>query len=174
MTSSNILSQLGLAQILDFLPDASQIKLVMFFACVILFALLVFIIIRINKLNRRPMKTIKNIVAPLVPARGGVGMKWEEIMRHIDSPREAEWKFAVIESDKLVDEVLKSAGYPGETMGERLVNIDKAQLVSLEGLWEAHKLRNKIAHDANSFVRYAQAKRAIELYEKALQELGVL
>ncbi len=102
----------------------------------------------------------------------GSESKWEEIKRHINSDRESDWKLAVIDADKFLDDLLKKDGYPGETMGDRLMSIDKAQFVSLDGLWEAHKIRNKLAHDVNYFLRYAEAKRAIQCYEAALNELG--
>jgi len=98
---------------------------------------------------------------------------WQEIMKHIDSIREGEWKFAIIEADKLVDDTLKNL-FAGETMGERLMNIDKTQLLTIDGLWEAHKIRNRLAHDTNYFLRHPEAVRAIRLYEQTLKELGVL
>lgn len=105
---------------------------------------------------------------------GALTSKWEEIMRHAESPKEAEWKFAIIEADNLVDDILKSSGYLGDSMGERLMNIEKGQLVTLEGLWEAHKIRNKLAHDSNYFLRYAEARKTIQLYKNTLQELNAL
>lgn len=111
---------------------------------------------------------------PKAASGGGSLSKWEEIMRHMGSDREAEWKFAIIEADKLVDDLLRTASYPGDTMGERLMNIEKGQFLSLEGLWEAHKIRNKLAHDVNYFLRYAEARRAIQLYENTLRELGLI
>jgi len=35
-------------------------------------------------------------------------------------------------------------------------------------------LRNRLAHDVNYFLRYGEAKRAIQLYEKTLKELNAL
>jgi len=101
---------------------------------IILFQKLVGIKAQIAKLALR---------VPEAASSGASRSRWEEITRHIESDREAEWKFAVIEADKLIDNLLKQAGYPGDTMGERLMAIDKGQLLSLEGLWEAHKIRNK-------------------------------
>ena len=163
-----------LAQIYESLPESNQIKTVALFMILVFGTLFVTLVIKIRKLNKRPAGKIYTVTAVPSPARHGVGARWEEIKKHIDSHREFEWKFAVIEADKLIDHVLKSAGYTGETMGERLINIDKSQLVSLDGLWEAHKIRNKIVHDQNYFLRYAEAKRAIQLYEKLLEELGVI
>ena len=100
--------------------------------------------------------------------------RWEEVQRHINSPQEAEWKFAVIEGDALVDDALKKAGFSGESMGDRLTNIQPGQIQNLDALWEAHKIRNRLAHDSGYFLRYAEAKRAVNQFEKVLKELGVL
>ncbi len=104
---------------------------------------------------------------------GPLQEQWNDILRHIESTREGEWKFAVIEADTLVDNVLKNH-FPGDTMGERLMNIDKTHLLSIDNVWEAHKIRNRLAHDANYFLRHAEAFRAIKLFESALKELQVI
>ncbi|MEK7645565.1 MAG: hypothetical protein AAB374_00395 [Patescibacteria group bacterium] len=104
---------------------------------------------------------------------GPLQEQWQDIMRHIDSTHEGEWKFAVIEADTIVDNVLKNY-FPGETMGERLMNIDKTKLLSLDDLWEAHKIRNRLAHDTNYFLRHAEALRAVRLFESTLRELGAI
>lgn len=117
-------------------------------------------------------------VAAEIPAMetAGTGLlheQWNDILRHIESTREGEWKFAVIEADTLVDNVLKNY-FPGDTMGERLMNIDKTKLLSIDNVWEAHKIRNRLAHDPNYFLRHAEAFRAVKLFESALQELKVI
>ena len=105
-----------------------------------------------------------DLAKELVPPKAAVSAsdaRWVEIEKHISSTREAEWKFAVIEADKLVDELLKGAGFQGDTMGERLMNIQPGQLTTLQGLWEAHKIRNRLVHDTNYFLRYTEAKRTV-------------
>jgi len=135
--------------------------------------LLVYFIVQLQKLVGAKMETARSLLRSYEPAFGGASQsRWEEIRRHIDSEREAEWKLAVIEADKLIDNLLKSAGYSGDTMGDRLMNIEKGQLANLDELWEAHKIRNRIVHDVNYFLRYAEARRAVLIYEKILKELG--
>ena len=73
-----------------------------------------------------------------------------------------------------MNDALKRAGFAGETMGERLQNIQSGQIQNLDALWEAHKIRNRLAHDSDYFLRYAEAKRAVSQFEKILKELGVL
>lgn len=113
-------------------------------------------------------------VAPTeIAGLGPLQEQWQDIMRHIDSTHEGEWKFAVIEADTIVDGVLKNY-FPGDTMGERLMNIDKTKLLSIDDLWEAHKTRNRLAHDLNYFLRHAEALRAVRLFESTLRELGAI
>jgi len=138
--------------------------------------LLMFVInfVRTDRFLRARANLLKTLIPPRPAQSSPLGSRWEEIQRHLDSTREAEWKFAVIEADSLVDDILKASGYPGDTMGERLKNIDKTQILSIDGLWEAHKIRNRLAHDTNYFLRYGEAKRAIRLYEEVLKELQAL
>ena len=152
----------------------SNLKILGGFLSLVLLILFITNFIRTNKFLRARANLLKTIVPPETARESPLGSKWDEIQRHLNSIKEAEWKFAVIEADNLVDSVLKAGGYPGDTMGDRLKNMDKSQIVTLDGLWEAHKIRNRLAHDVTYFLRYGEAKRAIQLYEKTLKELGVL
>lgn len=152
-----------------------RLKLTSFIFSFVFGGLAVYFIVQFQKLVGLKAQMAKLALRiPEAASGGAIQSKWQEIMRHMDSDREAEWKFAIIEADKLINDSLRLAGYPGDTMGERLMNIEKSQLLSLEGLWEAHKIRNKLAHDVNYFLRYSEARRAIQFYENTLRELGVV
>lgn len=151
-----------------------NIKICLFILSLVLLFVSIIINLKISRL-RRPAPTILTEIIPPQPAAGGPWQaRWEEIQRHIESTKEAEWKFAVIEADKLVEDALDKAGFGGQTMSERLNNIAPGQFQNLDNLWEAHKIRNRLAHDVNYFLRYAEAKRAIKLFEETLKELQVL
>lgn len=152
-----------------------KLKLISIILSVAFGALFVYFFLKFQKLVKFKISTIKSLYSSLEPAKGGaVQSKWEEIVRHSRSSHEAEWKLAIIEADKLVDDILKSAGYPGETMGDRLMSIEGGQLESLNGLWEAHKIRNKLVHETSYFLRFAEAQRALQLYERTLKELQAI
>lgn len=160
---------------IDFAELLFRLKLMSAIFSILFFALAVYFIVLFQKLIGVKIAMIRSMLRVPESASGGaLTSKWEEIMRHFGSEKEAEWKFAIIEADKLVDDLLKTAGYTGDTMGERLMGIEKVQLLSLDGLWEAHKIRNKLAHDTNYFLRYAEARIAIRLYEETLRELGAV
>lgn len=105
---------------------------------------------------------------------GGYAEAWEHIQKFANSVREAEWKLSVIEADKFVDDVLKMRGFPGETMGERLMLIKPDELMSLQDLWDAHKLRNLLVHNAGYQIQHEQAISTVGAFERVLRELGVL
>ena len=167
----------SLGQVSDYIGPHSAIwdipKLVLGVITVVLVVLLVIVVVKINRLAGIKINLAKEILPPQ-PATSGLNVRWDEVLKHINSTREAEWKFGVIEADKLVDELLKGAGFTGDTMGDRLMSIQPGQLTTLQGLWEAHKIRNRLVHDTNYFLRYTEAKRAVGLYEKTLKELQAL
>jgi len=152
----------------------SNLKILGEFLSLVLFVLFLINFIKTDRLVRTRVNLLKSLVPPKSTEENPLGSRWEEIQKHLNSTKEAEWKFAVIEADTLVDSLLKASGYPGDTMGDRLKNINKVQIVTLDGLWEAHKIRNRLAHDISYFLRYGEAKRAVQLYEKTLKELNAL
>ena len=80
--------------------------------------------------------------------RNNVILQRQEIEKLLDSENEIELKHAVMESDKLVDQVLKLKKYQGETFADRLRsaenNIDR---VLYDQIWQGHKVRNMLAHE---------------------------
>lgn len=97
-----------------------------------------------------------------------------DLLTHITSDNPNDWKLAIIEADIILDDVLKKAGYTGVSLGERLRSISPAQLQSLDDAWQAHKIRNQIAHGGADFVLTKRlAEDTIKQYRRVFAELGV-
>ncbi len=99
---------------------------------------------------------------------------WDEIERHFFAGDDNDLKIALIKADTLLDEALQGAGVQGAGLGERLQKVRTDQLPNLEAVWQAHKLRNQIAHEADFVLKRDLAERALTVYEDALEHLGVL
>jgi hypothetical protein len=98
--------------------------------------------------------------------------QWEVVQNHLRSEISAEWRIAVMEADTMLDDALKRAGGKGDSLGERLKSLSPASFQNLQAAWDAHKVRNMIAHEGVNFqLTQREAKRVIDLYEKALKEL---
>jgi hypothetical protein len=175
---------LQLAQIYNFSVDyfksqnfaylLGNIKTVSTILSIIFGAILVIIIIKMGNLVKEGATELKAKLDLPEEAASAYDNRWQEIKSHANSPKESEWKFAVIEADKLVDDVLKSAGFAGESMGERLMLIKPGQLINLQYLWDAHKLRNLLVHDMNFQLTHQQAIWAVEAFENVMRELEAL
>ena len=97
--------------------------------------------------------------------------EWADILLKSRSQDENQRKFAIIAADSLIEKILAMAGYEGENLGERLKKIESSDLDSLNDLWEAHKVRNRIAHEADYRLTAEDAASAIGRFERALREL---
>jgi len=99
-------------------------------------------------------------------------IQWSVVLDHISSNNSAEWKIAIIEADNILDNILKEAGYEGETLADRLKSAGNSE--SVQKAWEAHKVRNEIAHEGGKEITQHEAKRVISLYENVFKRFGYL
>lgn len=96
---------------------------------------------------------------------------WEEIQKHISSEHPSEWKEAILEADSMLDSMLEEIGYHGDGVGEKLKSIESSDFITIDSAWEAHKVRNSIAHqDAGFLITKREADRVIRLYQKVFEE----
>ncbi len=92
--------------------------------------------------------------------------EWQKILAQRDG------KHAILDADKLLHHVLGKKGYQGN-VGDQLKNSAKL-FTSINDVWFAHKLRNRIAHEMDMHLNEGDRHRAIRYFEKALQDLGAL
>jgi hypothetical protein len=100
--------------------------------------------------------------------------KWEGIIEKFNSGSTDLVRLAIIEADKLSDELLKSLGIEGDHFADRLEKLSPEDFKTLDALWAAHRIRNEIAHTPDYEVPMGEAKKAIESYEAFLKEAGAL
>jgi len=105
-----------------------------------------------------------------IPAQENGNSRWLAVENLLDSDNDSDWRLAVIEADKMLDELLVVLGYQGESLGDRLLLVEKGDMLSLDEAWEAHKYRNKIAHENAFQVSEYEAKRVVGMYKKVFQE----
>ncbi len=101
--------------------------------------------------------------------------KWEKVQKNINSLNPSDWKLAIIEADVMLDDLLKASQYHGDSLGERLKSVEKSDFITIESAWEAHKIRNQIAHNGSGFdLTDREAKRVIALYESVFKEFQII
>lgn len=101
--------------------------------------------------------------------------RWEDIQQHIATDNPNDWKLAIIEADVMLEEMLESAGYAGNTIGEKLKGASTTNFQTLDTAWKAHKVRNQIAHGGADFVLTKKlAQETITQYRQVFTEFGVI
>ncbi|MBI4086792.1 hypothetical protein HY416_02300 [Candidatus Kaiserbacteria bacterium] len=97
--------------------------------------------------------------------------QWPQILAHVSSDDPNNWRLAIIEADIMLDELLDRLGYQGASIGDRLKTVDPHSFHSIEDAWEAHKIRNAIAHRGSDFVLTKRAaQEAIARYQHVFEE----
>lgn len=98
--------------------------------------------------------------------------KFAIIEGYLSSQSEALWRIGIMEADNLLFEALQEKGYQGENVGEMLKN---ASFRTIDLAWDAHKVRNRIAHEGSNFeLTEREAKRAFSLYESVFRDLKIV
>ncbi len=145
-------------------------KLISFIITPLLFAGVAILTIKLTRLRageRADMKTSlfsHHQISPLKNER------WERVLGYLSTDNPAEWKLAVIEADNMLDDVVKQLRPVGENLGERLKSIAPEDFLTLDDAWEAHKIRNRIAHESGFVLTKPEARKTIERYRRVFEE----
>jgi hypothetical protein len=112
-------------------------------------------------------KTLANGKADVSPQN----KKWARVNEHIQSENPGDWRLAILECDIILAEMLEKMGYVGDSVGEILKGIEKSDFTSIEAAWEAHRVRNIIAHEGSDFMlSKREAERIVTLYRQVFEE----
>jgi hypothetical protein len=149
-----------------------------FFLSLALIVLLVVYIIREQEIKNK-------IMSKVLPAEGEIkaksedsiieNPKWKLVQEHITSDDANKWKLAILEADIILSELLESLHLPGEGVGEKLKSVEEGDFDHIEEAWEAHKIRNAIAHQGSDFLlTQREAKRVVRLYQSVFEEFEII
>ena len=99
--------------------------------------------------------------------------QWDKIKKRIETGTEADYKLAVIDADDFLQQVLDERGYDGENMEESLRKAGKLVAPLLNEILAAHEIRNSVVYDPDFKLSFEQAKKILETYESAINNIGV-
>lgn len=99
--------------------------------------------------------------------------KWLEIEHSLKRDTASTYPMAILNADKLLDQALKERRFKGATMGERMKSAH-TEWKNPNHVWGAHKVRNQIAHEADTVVSYEIAIRALSAFKQALKDIGAI
>ncbi len=131
----------------------------------------VFLTIRLFDLRKREEVYYKTLInGP--EAAAAVNPRWQHIESLMEGRSPSEWREAITEADILLDDALTEKGYSGDSIGDKLKG---ARFATIHEAWEAHKVRNQIAHEGSAFeLSETLARRTLAQYESVFRELRAI
>ena len=144
---------------------------------VVLLVLLVYVRIRIIQVEhhgfliieeRERAKRVQDVQVVKNP-------RWEMVSSLAASSSESDWRRAILEADIMLASLLSDRGYPGETLGEQLKQANPLQFTTLDLAWEAHRMRNAIAHLGDAFpLTQRDVTATINQYQRVFEEFDYI
>jgi hypothetical protein len=134
---------------------------------------IVYATVRLYQLRKREEKYYSTVIP--APGADNSSPRWLHIESLAGGATASEWREAIIEADIMLDELLTRQGYIGDGVGEKLKSIEPSEFGTLADAWEAHKVRNQIAHEGSAFnLSESLAHRTIARYESVFREFKAI
>ncbi|MCX6786301.1 MAG: hypothetical protein NTU85_00570 [Candidatus Kaiserbacteria bacterium] len=130
---------------------------------------IIYTTMRLFELRKREEEYYSTIIP--APGTMNISPRWQHIESLASGASASEWREAIIEADIMLDDLLTQRGFIGEGVGEKLKSVEPADFSTLQDAWEAHKVRNQIAHEGSAFnLSESLAHRTIARYESVFRE----
>lgn len=101
--------------------------------------------------------------------------RWKYILTLVESPNDSDWRIAIIEADSLLEESFKEKDLIGNNMSELLEDAKSNGYPSIQSAWDAHLVRNRIAHEGQEFsLTQVEVRRVIKLYQNIFEDLNII
>ncbi|MBP6912385.1 MAG: hypothetical protein KBB86_00430 [Candidatus Pacebacteria bacterium] len=151
-------------------------KLIVSIIAVLAIAIIIYCLVRLWEIRKEQKEKEKlNEVKIIEEETYTHTLKWQGVLDHANSDNPSDWRLAILEADTMLESASQKLPVVADTLGERLKKIDKGDLRTLDNAWEAHKVRNRIAHDGFDFeITKHETLRVINLFESVLRELGAI
>jgi hypothetical protein len=141
---------------------------------VVALIMIIYALVRLFELRKKEEEFYGTVIVAPEEA-GGINPRWKHIESLIATENPNDWRAAIVEADIMLDDMLTRQGYAGEGVGEKLKNVERSDFQTLEDAWEAHKVRNQIAHEGTNFdLSDVLARRTVARYENVFHEFHLI
>jgi hypothetical protein len=172
-------------KILDFIGPIisfftnSQMWLTLGIISILCIAIIIFSLVRMREIQvyekRELDHEIHEALARDEEAKRTENPRWHYILTLIESSNESDWRVAIIEADTMLEEVLKNKGFTGETTSDLLEAAKLGGYPNIQGAWDAHLVRNQIAHSGSEFsLTQVEGRRVIRMYQSFFEDLKAI
>ena len=151
------------------------LQVVSLFVSLFLILGIIYSSIRINHIRKKEKEALRAAEVPVSATETEpviiANPRWEHVQSLILSESEQDWRIAIMEADIMLNDMMTRMQYGGDTLGEKLKSVEKSDFTTIDDAWDAHKVRNEIAHKGNEYIlSKREVDRTIRLYQKVFEE----
>lgn len=148
-------------------------------ASIVCIAIIVWSLVRLVEIQIYDREEIKheihNALLKQKEKERNANPRWHYILTLIESPNDSDWRVAIIEADSMMEETLKEKGLSGGTVSELLEGAKESGYRSIQDAWDAHLVRNQIAHEGSDFsLSQVEGRRVIKMFQNFFEELRII
>jgi hypothetical protein len=142
----------------------------------VLAAVIIYCLLRIRQIRMAEERKFNAATHPVAAHDvSRVAQRWQRILSQVDGDNDQGWRLAILEADILLNELLDTLGYKGETMADKMRSVGRGDWKTIDMAWEAHRARNRVAHEGSAhLLNEREVRRIIGLYERVFQEFKFL
>jgi hypothetical protein len=138
-----------------------SLSMLFFFSAILIIGGLLFAVVSLTKRSPKALDVDK------------YRSRWMTIEGKLKRDDENSYTICVLEADKLLDQALRERGLSGKTMADRMKQY-QGKWTNGNGVWAAHKLRNRLAHETDVRIDYERARQALVAFKQGMKDVGAI
>lgn len=147
--------------------------------CILFIAIIIFSLVRMREIQLHEKHELDHEIHEALARDQELlrneNPRWHYILTLIESSNESDWRVSIIEADTMLEESLREKGLTGEGVSELLESARASGYQSIQNAWDAHVVRNQIAHAGSEFpLSQIEGRRVIKMYQNFFEELGII
>lgn len=158
-----------------------ELQLILVLLSAVLLVIFIYLHLKLERMHdaaHQRRHEAERAIAGAAQARAGSNpnrTQWEQISELMSSSNPNDWKSAIMNADVMLDTLLTENGFMGADVGEKLRSAAGSPYTSVEAAWEAHRIRNRVAHGGPDYsLGERDAKVAMASYRRVFEEFGYI
>jgi len=149
------------------------VRVFFIFCAAFFFVVMIYLVINSSWLQYKFLEDVTEFFLWSAYGQRELEKQWNKIKKRIESGADSDYKLAIIDADDILQEVLDDRGFEGDTFEDLVKKAGRLIGPILDEVLLAHQARNSIVYNPDYKLDADQAKKFLDIYEKAAKSVGV-
>jgi len=179
MTWENLYNFLGIKDFIYFIssPELQDmlfpVKLTFILFAVFFLVFVVYFMLNSSWLQYKFLEDVTEFFSWQAYGQREMQKQWNKIKKRTESGAESDYKLSIIDADDYLIQVLDNRGYEGDNFEDSIKNAGRLMASLAAEILSAHEVRNAIVYNPDYKLSTVEAKRILDVYEMAVNNIGL-